>query len=52
MTLMAAILGGSILSTSCSTRLKEAVVSGSKDFLFTLMDPDVILDWLSSDTGE
>jgi hypothetical protein len=52
MTLLAATLGGSILSTSCSTRLKEAVVSGSKDFLFALMDPDVILEWLSPETSE
>jgi hypothetical protein len=38
-TIMAALLGGSVL-TSCDTRLKQAVVGGTQQFVLGLFNPD------------
>ena len=44
-TLAAALVGGSMLST-CDTRLRDAVVSGSKQYFFGLLSPDAIVEAL------
>ena len=51
MILAAALAGGSLLST-CQTRLKDAIVSGSKDYFFTLLDPSSIAEFLLDQTGD
>jgi len=38
--LFAALAGGSTF-TSCDTRMKTAVVGGTKNFVFTIFDPSV-----------
>ena len=43
LTLTATMAGGSLL-TSCQGRFFDAVVTGSKDFLFTLFDPAGLLE--------
>lgn len=49
MTLAAALASGSLVST-CQTRLKDAIISGSKDYLFALLDPSNIAEfWLDQD---
>jgi len=48
MTVVAALVGGSMLST-CETRLRDAVVTGSKDFLFSLLDPSTIVSVMFGD---
>ncbi|MGB2986353.1 MAG: hypothetical protein WBE26_10765 [Phycisphaerae bacterium] len=49
MTLAAALTGGSMLST-CQTRIKDAVIDGSKDYLFnTLLNPMTIAGLISND---
>ncbi len=48
LTLAAALASGSLLST-CQTRLKGAVVSGTKDYFFTLLDPAAIIELLVGD---
>ena len=45
MTLAAALAGGSMLST-CETRLKDAVVGGTKDYFFSILNPTTIVDLL------
>ena len=45
MTLAAALAGGSMLST-CETRLRNAVVSGTKDYFFSILNPTTIVDLL------
>ena len=39
--LAAALAGGSTF-TSCDTRLRTAVVGGTKNFIFSLFDPSVL----------
>ena len=52
LTLAAALMGGSLLST-CQTRFKEAVISGSTDYLYTLLSPTSVLGLFGdSDTAE
>lgn len=48
LTLAAALAGGSLLGT-CQTRLKDAVVGGSTDYLYTLLDPTAIVGLLSDE---
>jgi hypothetical protein len=48
MTVAAALAGGSMLST-CDTRLRDAVVSGSKDYFFSLLNPNTIVNVLFGD---
>ncbi len=48
MTLAAALAGGSLLST-CETRLKDAVVGGTKNYFFSLLSPTSIVDLFSAD---
>ena len=51
LTLAAALAGGSLLST-CQTRLKDAIVSGSKDYFFTFLDPSSMADFLLDQAGD
>ena len=44
--LAAALAGGTVLST-CSGRLKDGVVRGSKDYLASLLDPTQIANLLT-----
>ena len=39
-TLLALAVGGGTLFSGCQTRIKEAFVGGTKDFLTTLLSPD------------
>ncbi len=48
MTVAAALAGGSMLTT-CESRLRDAVVNGSKDYLFSILDPNAIVDALFGD---
>ena len=48
LTVAAALAGGTMLNT-CETRLRDAVVAGSKDFLFSVLDPNAIVDALFGD---
>jgi hypothetical protein len=43
---LAAALAGGTVFTSCDTRVREAVIGGSKDFLFTLLSPSNVTDLL------
>jgi hypothetical protein len=45
-TLTAALAGGSLFG-ACEVRFRDAIVSGSKDYLRTLLDPASILQLLS-----
>ena len=45
-TLTAALAGGSLFG-ACEVRFRDAIVSGSKDYLRTLLDPTSILQLLS-----
>jgi hypothetical protein len=51
--LAVAVTGGTLLS-SCPTRLKEGIVAGSTDYLYTLLNPTSIVALFtdSSDSGE
>jgi len=40
--LVAALAGGSV-ATSCDTRVRQAVVAGAKDYLFSQLDPANII---------
>ena len=51
MILAATLAGGSLMST-CQTRLKDAIISGSKDYLFTLLDPSSIAEFLLDQDGD
>lgn len=51
MILAAALAGGSLMST-CQTRLKDAIISGSKDYFFTLLDPSSIAEFLLGQNGD
>ncbi|MEK7710919.1 MAG: hypothetical protein AAB341_03395 [Planctomycetota bacterium] len=39
---LAAMLAGGSTFTSCDTRLRTAVVGGTKNFIFSLFDPAVL----------
>ena len=45
LTVAAALAGGSVLGT-CQTRLGLAFIEGSKDFLFSLLDPSAFVELL------
>jgi hypothetical protein len=52
LTLVAALAGG-ILPASCVTRVGDAVVSGSKSFLFSLFDPTSFIEnFIDSNNGD
>ncbi len=52
MTVVAALASGSVMST-CETRLKDAVISGSQDYFFNmLLSPAAIVDLMSGDTTD
>lgn len=43
MTITAILAGGSVFG-ACETRLRTALVDGSKDFIFSLFNPQLFLD--------
>ncbi len=51
LTLVATLAGGSMF-TSCQTRLRDAVVAGSKDYLVTLLDPASFVEFLTADSED
>lgn len=48
--LTAALAGGSLFG-ACEVRFRDAIVSGSKDYLRSLLDPTNILQSFSPDAG-
>ena len=40
-----ALAGGTLLST-CTGRVKDGIIDGSKDFFFTVIGPEDVLDFL------
>jgi hypothetical protein len=50
-TLTAALAGGSLFG-ACEVRFRDAIVSGSKDYLRTLLDPSSILQLLSPEADD
>ena len=50
-TLTAALAGGSLFG-ACEVRFRDAIVSGFKDYLRTLLDPSSILQLLSPEAND
>lgn len=41
-TMVIALTGGTVMG-ACDTRLRDAIVTGSKDYLFTILNPTNII---------
>lgn len=48
--ILAAALSGGTTITSCDTRVRRDLVDGTKAWIFSLFDPNLILDSLIPDT--
>ena len=49
--LMATLAGGSLFA-SCQTRLRDAAVQGTKNYLFGVLDPNVFIDRILDTSNE
>jgi len=47
-----AVLASGTLFSACSSRLKDATVSGATGYLFTLLDPATVLAALAGSTAD
>ncbi len=46
---LAAVLASGSLFQTCETRLRDAFVMGTKDFVLSLFDPQNVLDLIAED---
>lgn len=46
---LAAVLASGSLFQTCETRLRDAFVMGTKDFVLSLFDPQNVLDQIAED---
>ena len=46
MTVAAALAGGSVFG-ACETRFRTALVDGTKNYFFTLLDPELFLEFIN-----
>ena len=51
-TLLALGLGGGTMFSTCQTRIKDAFVDGTKDFIATLLSPENVQLLLTPDASE
>lgn len=49
--LVAAMLAGGTLFATCETRIHDSLITGTKNFLYTLLDPsNLVIDFGTGDT--
>ena len=50
--LAATLAGGSLFSATCETRVRDAIVGGTKTYVFGLLTPQNVADLFIEATGE